>query len=224
MHLVIRPVLRGTRSFVSTVLLNRPLEKLTIADLKKEARSRGLSPSGNKASLLFRIQEHEKSLSSSSAPRQALSSTVHEAPSPPPAPAPGIPAQKAPATFAPEQFHVIIPDASYEEPETPVQIPYVPDFWSSSSKSAPVEEAVHGEEVLPKMLVVAGAETHAAASPSHNLFDATETDSLPEEVPSSQRSAPSPRTGKGGLFDDMAEDLGLPYPNQIKKSFWKFFS
>ncbi|KAG7092507.1 hypothetical protein E1B28_008858 [Marasmius oreades] len=218
MQLVIRPFLRtipSPRSFVSTVLLNRPLDQLTVADLKKEARSRGLSPTGNKANLLLRIQDHEKSLSSSAILSQGSSFAE--------APAPGIPAAKAPATFAPERFHVIIPDASYEEPEPPIQVPYVPDFWSSSSQ-APAEVA-EGEENMPKLIVVAGTETHAAGGPSHMLLDALdEATPSAEETPSSQKTEPSIQPGKGGLLDDMAEDLGLPYPNEIKKSFWKFFS
>ncbi|KAL0071367.1 hypothetical protein AAF712_001224 [Marasmius tenuissimus] len=219
MHLLIRPAVRvipNTRSFVSKVLLSRPLDQLTVADLKNEARSRGLSPTGKKANLLLRIQEHEKSISSTAASRQA-EATASEAGA-----APGIPPEHALSTSSrPERFHVIVPDASYDDPEPPVQIPYAPDFWTSSNNN--VQEAVVDEPVLPKIVVVAGAETHTGGGPSHNLLDESTLSSEGAPEPQ-QRTERSTQHGKGGLLDDMTEDMGLPYPHEMKKAFWKLFS
>ncbi|ESK94562.1 nuclear protein hcc-1 [Moniliophthora roreri MCA 2997] len=216
MQHLLRPLSRSiplirTRNFVSTVLLNRPLEQLTLADLRKEARSRGLSSTGNKATLVGRIREHEKSLSSSAVTAQA---TPVEAT--PEGVAPGIPPEATPA--APYNFHIIIPDATYHEPEPAVQIPYVPDLWTSSTK-AEEPEAVKGEEQLPKLLVIAGVETHQGGGPSHNLLDTTISEAAPSE-----EAMPSNKPGQGGLFDDMAEDLGLPHVEEMKKSLWKLLS
>ncbi|KAL0570252.1 hypothetical protein V5O48_011714 [Marasmius crinis-equi] len=212
MHLVIRPAIRaGTRSFVSKVLLNRPLDQLTVADLKKEARSRGLSATGNKHSLLSRIQDHEKSISSSAVHREAEATTAE---------VPGIPPERTPSTSSVDPFHVVVPGAAYDVPEPQVQIPYVPDFWGSSSNNVP--EALAEEPVLPKMVVIAGAETHTGGGPSHNLLDELTLSEENSNAP--QKTGSSTQPGKGGLLDDMTEDLGLPYPAEMKKAFWKLFS
>lgn len=66
--------------------------------------------------------------------------------------------------------------------------------------------------------MVAGAETHHGGGPSHNLLDISSgsggviTDS----------SSSNPR-GKG-LWDDMADDVGLPPTKDVKKAIWKLFS
>ncbi|EEB96230.1 hypothetical protein MPER_04668, partial [Moniliophthora perniciosa FA553] len=70
-----------------------------------------------------------------------------------------------------------------------------------------------------KLVVVAGVETHQGGGPSHNLLDTT----ISEAAPSAE-ATPSIKPGKGGLFDDMAEDLGLPHVKDMKKSLWKVFS
>ncbi|KAK7054843.1 hypothetical protein VNI00_003306 [Paramarasmius palmivorus] len=208
-----RPILH--RNFVSSVLLNRPLEQFTVADLKKEARSRGLSSSGNKTSLIHRIREHEKNLSSSAVAPEAVAAEVSQAPE---GIAPGVPPEAAPT--APYKFHVIIPDAAYDEPEPPIQIPIVPDLWDSSAK-VEQPEPTSTEEQLPKLVVVAGAETLQGGL-THNLLDTNDL-TPSEEVTSSTPSTPTP-PGKAGFLDDIVEDLGLPTRSEMKKGLWKIFS
>ncbi|THU89522.1 hypothetical protein K435DRAFT_969045 [Dendrothele bispora CBS 962.96] len=200
------------RNFVSAVLLTKSWDRFTVADLKKEARARGLPSAGTKANLIIRLQEHDKSLSSTA-------STSQQATPPPPVKgaAPGVP---QPPNVPPpaNRLNVVLPDLSTEPEETPVQIPYVPDNWTSSQ---PVEEPTPEEGALPKIVVIAGADTHPGGGPSHNLLDETLTVTHIEATESSPESLSPP--GKGGLFDDMAEDMGIPHPTEIKKSLFGFF-
>lgn len=77
--------------------------------------------------------------------------------------------------------------------------PYTPDFWSSQPDAKPVLE----EPAMPKLLVVAGEETHIGGGPSSNLLDAT---TIPAEI---QPTPPAP-SRQGGFWQDVSEDIGLP--------------
>jgi hypothetical protein len=79
------------------------------------------------------------------------------------------------------------------------------------------------EESLPKLLVVAGADTHPGGGPSHNLLDANLHH---ETVPGDTKSNITAQslTGQGKVWDDITEDFGLPYLREIKAGFWKTFS
>ena len=94
--------------------------------------------------------------------------------------------------------------------------PFVPDFWDSSIH---VEAATpQPEESLPKLLVVAGPETHHVGGLSHNLLVENESPyGIPEDV---DVASPSNNLGQGGLWDDVAEDLGIPTPQQLKST-WR---
>ncbi|KAF9013863.1 hypothetical protein BDQ17DRAFT_1418816 [Cyathus striatus] len=99
--------------------------------------------------------------------------------------------------------------------------PYVPDFWSSSTPQNPELEVES-----PVMVVVGGEGTHLL-SPTHNLlFSASDIVVPPLENGSLATSSPpnSATPGQGGVWDDIAEDIGLPPPQQIKQAFWKIFS
>ncbi|TFK76394.1 hypothetical protein BDN72DRAFT_830959, partial [Pluteus cervinus] len=209
------------RSFVSSVLLSRTWENKTVAELKQEAKSRGLSLTGNKATLILRIQDHENAFTlqvATDAPPTAAptrrASTA--APAAGGGVAPGLPPPTEPVKSAPSGLMSIhLPEISAADPEPAVQVPYVPDFWGSSTpkESPPLE----GD--MPKILVVAGATTHPGAS--HNTVDVTEVAEAepvpqPTDTPKEQRS--------GGLADDVTEDLGLPPAQELKKTFWKLFS
>ncbi|KAJ3934930.1 MAG: hypothetical protein NXY57DRAFT_593344 [Lentinula lateritia] len=212
----IRSLAQTRRGFVSAVLLSKSWEKLPASDLKKEARSRGLSPSGNKASLISRIQEHEKSLSSVAV---ASASNVNTPPEIPSVDAikegetPGIPLASQSAAPTPYYLNVVLPDAAYEEPELAVSIPYTFDFLASSTTA--VESPP--EQDLPKMVVIGGEETYGGASPTHHLFDELMVSDSEELTPSTVSR------GKGGILDDLAEDMGLPHFRDLKKSVFKFF-
>lgn len=79
------------------------------------------------------------------------------------------------------------------------------------------------EETLPKLLVVAGADTHPGGGPSHNLLDANLDNETVSSDVKSNTTAPNP-TGQGNIWDDVTEDLGLPYLKEMKTGFWKLFS
>lgn len=76
------------------------------------------------------------------------------------------------------------------------------------------------EEPLPKLLVVAGADTHPGGGPSHNLLDAN----LHQETVSSDVKNNFIVQREGKIWDDVTEDLGLPSLSEMKAGFWKTFS
>jgi hypothetical protein len=59
---------------------------------------------------------------------------------------------------------------------------------------------------LPKIIVVGGSATHHGGGPSHNLSNDHEAQSHVTH----HSSPPKDHGGKGGIFQDIAEDLGLP--------------
>lgn len=73
------------------------------------------------------------------------------------------------------------------------------------------------EPAMPKMVVIGGEETYRGASPTHNLLD--ETALIHEEVAATNTI----ERGKGGLLDDVAEDMGLPHLKDLRKSIFKLF-
>ena len=69
--------------------------------------------------------------------------------------------------------------------------------------------------------MVAGAATHHGGGPSHNLLDISEYNSLG----SVNVDASSSRSEEEkGLWDDLADDVGLPPTKDVKKAIWKLFS
>ncbi|KAF5373550.1 hypothetical protein D9758_000591 [Tetrapyrgos nigripes] len=178
-----------------------PLSAEALSDLKNEARNRGLSPSGNKAKLIVRLQQHDQSLLTSSA-----STSQQSAPAPPQGDAPGVPHPPAPSS---PHLNIVLPNLSEPLPEPAVQIPYVPDFWNSATA---VEQQPIQEDVLPKLVVIAGDNTHLGGGPSHNLLDESVATVTTNEA-SGKESTPA---GQGGLFEDMAEDIGMPVPKVLR--------
>ncbi|KIY72172.1 hypothetical protein CYLTODRAFT_418149 [Cylindrobasidium torrendii FP15055 ss-10] len=186
------------RTFVSPVLLNRSWEKYTVPELKAEARSRGLPIKGTKSSLVTRLLEHEKSISSSAAIRAEAVPVTGEAP--------GVPPAHEFQAQPPDGFMTLrIPEPADPTPEIETPIPFVPDFWTSSPAAEPAPE------ITPKIVVVGGAETHIGGGPTHST------------IPTLDSSAPAPtaptRTpGQGGFWDDATESLNLPYAGDITSS------
>jgi len=77
---------------------------------------------------------------------------------------------------------------------------------------------VSKDEQLPKLLVIAGAETHPGGGPSHNLLDNGTTSENPEVAPHLQHAqAPT-------FLDDISTDLGLPPVDELKARLRKIFS
>lgn len=135
---------------------------------------------------------------------------------------PGVPSSAEPSvplTTFPKITLPLIPDASRPVPEPVAQIvrfclpltsgpliltqcrylqPFTPDFWESSRVKA-AEQPQEAPET-PNLIAVAGDATHISASPSHNLFTASET-ATSEPVKSSKDKT---------LLEDLAEDMFLP--------------
>ena len=88
----------------------------------------------------------------------------------------------------------------------------MPDFWDS----APPLIEVPKDEQLPKLLFVAGTDTHPAGGLSRNLLGNETLPEKPEVAPHQQH----PHT----LLDDISEDLGLPPVNELSARLRKFLS
>ncbi|GLB34913.1 putative SAP domain containing protein [Lyophyllum shimeji] len=202
------------RKFVSSVLLTRTWENESVAELRKELRNRGITPKGNKANLILQIQEYEKNttleaISSRDPPVPAGAREMATAAAPA---SEGVAQRLLPASEA--VMNINMPDIWQPVPEPPVQIPFVPDFWDSS---LPADSPAR-EEILPKLLVVAGAGTHLNGGPSHNLHDehvAVETDTPKTPAPE--------RREEGGILDDITDDLGIPRPKELKNILRRIF-
>lgn len=167
------------RGFVSTVLLTRDWSNESVGALKKEAKKRGLLQTGNKATLITRLQEYEREQAMQNpAPvpqhQQVRHASTVEASSTPSS------SQPAPS-FPKEYLDVKIPDAYHPVPEAPVAVPFVPDLWDSSKIKAESAPAPPEQPSTPKVLAVAGTETMIAGGPSHNLYPDTPAPSASSE-------------------------------------------
>ncbi|EIN07329.1 hypothetical protein PUNSTDRAFT_114790 [Punctularia strigosozonata HHB-11173 SS5] len=206
------------RTFVSSVLLDRTYENATVADLKKLLKQRGLPATGNKATLITRIQEHEKrsalaaiaptpteSMDSPTAVRQQVrhATTV-----------PGLPGSGDVTAHAKQYLEVRLPDF-VDEPEPQPQIPYGPDFWSSQAPahSQPKDAAP------PKLLVVASDNE----APAHSVHQSLTAHSLPEEPSTSGSPAKPSRSGPSSIWTDIADDLGIPTSTSVANMESAFF-
>ncbi|KDR81651.1 hypothetical protein GALMADRAFT_239727 [Galerina marginata CBS 339.88] len=208
----IRPVQPNCRSLVSSALLSRAWQNESIAELRSEAKLRGLSAKGSKAALASRIEDYEKNLAF---PGSRNASTTQATPttSPPPSIIPGNP--ELPPTSHKAVFDVKIPNLSQPAVQEAVQVPYLPDFWQSSAPSIdPVSE-----EPQPKLLVVAGVDTHHGGGPSHNLLDLGSGSS--KIASATEKAIEILRTDS--LLDDILQDLHLPLAKGIKESLQRIF-
>ncbi|KIM58884.1 hypothetical protein SCLCIDRAFT_1218237 [Scleroderma citrinum Foug A] len=176
------------RSFVSTVLLSRTWENETVVDLRKEARMRGLSTKGNKATLVSRLQEYEEiraapaSQNPSSAPGSTRSASSRATPAPDPvsplpqAASPGVrpTPEQAKRSASAEFFAFKMPDLTQAPPASSAQVPYLPDFWESAN----LKPTVSVEPELPKLHIVGGVATHPDGGPTHHLEKHSEADTV----------------------------------------------
>ncbi|TBU50825.1 hypothetical protein BD309DRAFT_1075457 [Dichomitus squalens] len=207
------------RSFVSTVLLTKAWENETVAELRKEARKRGLSSTGNKANLITRLQEDEKKKAFTTAPTsvapQSRAASTSSAPSSTPGTesateVPGIPSTAEP-TYPKFNLDTKLPDISQDDPEPPVAIPFVPDLWNSSKLKHESAPPTAPPSTAPKLVVIGGEATHSGS----NVYTASSSPS-PDSVLSVPR--PQPKSNVGKLFADMADDLGLPTTLKLPSS------
>ncbi|KAF9227659.1 hypothetical protein BS17DRAFT_774113 [Gyrodon lividus] len=216
------------RSFVSTLLLSRTWENETVVDLRKEAKTRGLSTKGTKSMLITRIQEYEESRVVSTSrvappvydtPAATRSASTKAAPRAAPAafPAalqaasPGIPSPAHPSSAfsAPISLAVKLPNLSRPIPEAPVQVPYVPDFWDSARPRANIPSAPG----LPKLHVISDSATHHGGGPTHNLEEHQEGPALP----STTTNADEPSSSKVGFWVDVLDELSLPGSFNVRR-------
>ncbi|KAI0322247.1 hypothetical protein OF83DRAFT_1095273 [Amylostereum chailletii] len=191
-----------SRSLVSTVLLNRSWENETVTDLKQEAKKRGLAQKGNKATLITRIQEFDRTSSQPVSSTQPSSSTVRLATTDASTASTASTPPPPPKVYPKEYLNVTLPDLSVPPPEPLIQIPFLPDFWESSRLKV---ESTPAEIPLPKVLVVGGESTHSTSSPASDILSATTID--PTAIVTPERSNAS---GLRGLLGDVADDVGLP--------------
>ncbi|KAH9951987.1 hypothetical protein B0H21DRAFT_817735 [Amylocystis lapponica] len=198
----LRPfVAARARTFVSTALLTKTWQNETVNDLRKEAKNRGLSPKGNRATLITRLQHDEEQKALAFAPSvSAFSPVRHASTAEVTTEVPGIPST-APPPPREKIIPVYLPDLSVPTPEARIQIPFVPDLWDSSRIKAESAPAKAPEPSTPKVLAVAGASTHYGGGPSHNLYDSDVS------VTSAEAARVSRPTG---FWGDLADDLNLP--------------
>ncbi|KAI5123338.1 hypothetical protein M0805_001763 [Coniferiporia weirii] len=205
----------GRRTLVSTVLLSKTYEDKTVAELRAELRNRGLSTTGSKATLITRIVQEEKRASTEVAPTPTLTRTVSTSSpsraepvaSPTPTPNASAAAGTAPSSSAHLPFPAVkLPDISQGPLETPIAIPFLPDFWDSSVVKAQERSTLPSPDPdAPKIVLVAGAATHPAGGPTHNLSSAGDV------LPSLSSSAsPSPPRKFDGILGDILDDLNIP--------------
>ncbi|GBE81936.1 hypothetical protein BKA93DRAFT_829001 [Sparassis latifolia] len=185
------------RNFVSTALLTKTWETETANDLRQEAKKRGLSAKGNKATLITRLQHDDEQKAIAPAPsspspqqQQVRHASTTEVP--------GIPPTGPPPVHPKEFMNIHIPDVSQPEPLPETPIPLLPDLWDSSRIRAESERAAPAEPSQPKVIAVAGAVTHPGGGPSHNLYT--------EDV----IAEPAPTNMSTGFWSDVAHDLNIP--------------
>ncbi|KIM87140.1 hypothetical protein PILCRDRAFT_299859 [Piloderma croceum F 1598] len=136
-HHLRTPIHPLPRYLVSSVLLTRTYENESVAELRKLAKDRGLSPKGNKSTLITRIQEHEQhktiqAVSSAQDPlvpasvqvRHASSASLATSGSEASSPVPGLPhaAQRLDGLGSTAFTNVNLPDLSQPDPELPTPI------------------------------------------------------------------------------------------------------
>ncbi|KAL4067972.1 hypothetical protein V8B97DRAFT_1379450 [Scleroderma yunnanense] len=197
--------LASQRSFVSTVLLSRTWENETVVDLRKEAKMRGLSTKGNKATLVSRLQEYEVPVSqnppAASGPTQNASSRAAPTPDPTsPSKAESSEHPKPPASA--EFFAFKMPDLTPSPPTSSAQVPYLPDFWESANP----KPRVSAEPDLPKVHVVGGAATHHDGGPTHHLEKLSEADTVQPTATIIDRAI----VVKSGYLREVFVDLDIP--------------
>ncbi|QRW00700.1 AAA family ATPase [Ceratobasidium sp. AG-Ba] len=176
------------RSLASTVLFAKTPEQWqeqTVAQLRSEAKSRGLATGGSKSKLIERIVAHSK---------------PNEQPRPPAGIS--IPSPSGSARHRWISSNVKIP----ETPEAVDEGPVIP-FLAQKFDSPPSESASPPQEVpdsVPRVVTVASAATHIGGGPQHAIHDAVDAHAI--ETPDSDgKSGGSSFNLKGFLTE-----LGIP--------------
>ncbi|OCH94943.1 hypothetical protein OBBRIDRAFT_788681 [Obba rivulosa] len=162
-----------------------------MADLRQEAKKRGLSLKGSKATLITRLQSDDQRRTAPPAPAASRSSQpVRKASTTELPGVPSTPSPPPPPSFPKEFLEVKLPDLSTPAPQPQVQIPFLPDFWDSSRVKAESAPQAPETSTNPKMIAVAGDSTHPGGGPLHNVYVPSNSGSPPD----GQGSAPPSRS------------------------------
>ncbi|KAL4247297.1 hypothetical protein ABKN59_008532 [Abortiporus biennis] len=196
---ILKPLVHTQRRhFVSTVLLTRNWENESVVNLRKEAKSRGLPQSGNKATLITRLQQFEEKRNFTPPPAPVQQQVRHASTTE----VPGVPSSSEPPVlphnYPKELLDVHIPDTNIPIPELPVQIPFVPDFWDSQLVKAASEKEPPPPS-SPHVLAVAGDTELVTGGTPYSQYGEVE--------PSAE---PTVDTTKTTFFEDVAYDLLIP--------------
>ncbi|KAG8945691.1 hypothetical protein FRC03_001667 [Tulasnella sp. 419] len=147
--------------------------------LKQEAKRRGISQGGNKATLLARLQTDDSNktpaepTTSSTTPFQSTR-TVHSSPTPSADP---VDADKfSPRRSAPLDIKIPVEE---DEPEQGPKIPVVPDHYRDDPASQPLSPT-------PRVVTTASANTHPGGGP--HFATASVNDVLAADKPDSSSS------------------------------------
>ncbi|KAF8710542.1 P-loop containing nucleoside triphosphate hydrolase protein, partial [Rhizoctonia solani] len=197
-----------SRSLASTVLLPKSPEKwqeYTVAQLRTEAKQRGLATGGSKSKLVQRLASHNQtnerpSTSVESPPTAHISarqrwistgSYFQAEPS----------GDKFKARFS-RNLDVKIPTTPEPIDEGPV-IPFLAQKFDSppSESASPPQEPPSD---APKVVTVASAATHVGGGPSHAIHEATDAHSLESE-------AESQPMGIKGLLEEFGLSLNFNF-------------
>ncbi|GAB1517661.1 hypothetical protein RhiTH_000711 [Rhizoctonia solani] len=197
-----------SRSLASTVLLPKSPEKwqeYTVAQLRTEAKQRGLATGGSKSKLVQRLASHnqtnERPSTSVESPstahisaRQRWISTGSYSQAEPSG-------DKFKARFS-RNLDVKIPTTPEPIDEGPV-IPFLAQKFDSppSESASPPQEPPSD---APKVVTVASAATHVGGGPSHAIHEATDAHSLESE-------AGSQPMGIKGLLEEFGLSLNFNF-------------
>jgi len=193
------------------VLLSKTWDNETVADIKEELKKRGLSLTGNKATLVTRITESERRNERNQSTPSTTQVPIRHASAGSTPGRPTITTRSVPNDFLTTR----LPDLSQPLEDSPVQIPFAPDHWESeSSKAKPDLEPA--EPSLPKVLTVTLPTTLVGGGPSHNVYQMSDDPS-----PSPGNNETSLRSS-GGFLTDVMNDLGLPSSIKTPTVHWQF--
>lgn len=202
---------------------------------------------GNKAALVERIKNHQKTVvSAPDAPALHISTGVAPAGE---GLAPGVPpteeSQSSPIALD-GILSIRLPEIPSPHRLPPIQIvrrllhcilalsgshvrdfqPVLPDHWNAATTKAAFEEATAAvpsavEPALPKLVVIGGPGTYPDGSdPSLSSLEESTLSSPVENAVDTASLTPN-KNGKGGILDDIAEDVGIPYLKDWKKSVFR---
>ncbi|KAG8922371.1 hypothetical protein FRC02_011904 [Tulasnella sp. 418] len=174
-----RTIPQGVRGLASSLLSRQVTNEWTLNQLKQEAKRRGISQGGNKATLLARLQTDDSNktpaepTTSSTTPFQSTR-TVHSSPTPSADP---VDADKfSPRRSAPLDIKIPVEE---DEPEQGPKIPVVPDHYRDDPASQPLSPT-------PRVVTTASANTHPGGGP--HFATASVNDVLAADKPDSSSS------------------------------------